>query len=526
MTNEALDSLARRVMLDAARQEYGALMAEMPEHTFLPAFERKMRRLLRRANHPLRRRIIQTAACLLLAAFLSGCAVLTVSPGARAAFMGWIKELRQEWFSYRYAGEADSSPRNTVYYPAWLPEGYREVVAPEPGTFVRGLYQNESGALLSFAYQVGLEKTVFHVEWENTNIQPVTVSRTQADFYQTPDGTNVLVWMDEARGIVFWLAAQLTEEELVQTAESLRESEPMDWVYRPTWLPGPVVLVSSVEADGEGNTVYETSEGDLITFCYSKSGRTPYTGRTGGQSIALERGTAALYPAEEGGADSVLTWADSETGYALWLISRVPEDELIQFAENVRIYTNNINSALESEPFPEDLLIGPPCEKVRQVLTEEFAANVKAHAERDAAVNIYMQDDYLEMKRAYMRSHISPRRESAMERVSDLLDRYTGADRPPSNHVLCLIDPFYFASITASDGHASAHIYDVYGHMIASYNSFNSDGGPWSDIWTLEELQFSYQATRIYAAAYREARTGLSGAQPDTRNAAGQTPTF
>ena len=50
MTNEALDSLARRVMLDAARQEYGALMAEMPEHTFLPAFERKMRRLLRRAN--------------------------------------------------------------------------------------------------------------------------------------------------------------------------------------------------------------------------------------------------------------------------------------------------------------------------------------------------------------------------------------------------------------------------------------------------------------------------------------------
>ena len=52
----------------AARQEYGALMAEMPEHTFLPAFERKMRRLLRRANHPLRRRIIQTAACLLLAA--------------------------------------------------------------------------------------------------------------------------------------------------------------------------------------------------------------------------------------------------------------------------------------------------------------------------------------------------------------------------------------------------------------------------------------------------------------------------
>ena len=58
--------------------------------------------------------------------------------------------------------------------------------------------------------------------------------------------------------------------------------------------------------------------------------------------------------------------------------------------------------------------------------------------------------------------------------------------------------------------YAAAHIYDVYGRMIASYNSYNSDGGPWTDIWTLEELQFSYQANQIYAAAYREARAGLA----------------
>lgn len=510
MTDEALDNLARQALLDAIHQEYGSLMAEMPEHNFLPEFEKKMRRMIRRANHPIRFRMIQTAACLLLAILLTGCTVLAVSPEARAAFAGWIKELQQEWFSYRYAGEVDSSPRNTVYFPAWLPEGYREVEAPEPGTFVRALYQNESGGLLSFAYQVGLEKTAFHVEWENTNIQPVTVSGKKADFYQnTPDGANVLVWTDEAQGIVFWLAAQLTEEELIQAAESLQESEPLDWVYRPTWLPGPVALVSSVEAGGEGNTVYETGEGDLITFCYSKSGKTPYAGRTGGQSIVLESGTAMLYPAEEGGMDSVLTWADNETGYALWLISRMPKEELIQFAESVRIYTNNINSTLESEPFSDDLIIGPPCEKVRQVLTEEFAANVKAYAERDAKANIYMQDDYHEMERAYMQTHISPQRESAMERVSDLINQYIGADQPPSNHVLCLIDPFYFASITASDGHAIAHIYDVYGHMIASHNSYNSDGNPWSDIWTLEELQFSYQANQIYAAAYREARMKL-----------------
>lgn len=44
--------------------------------------------------------------------------------------------------------------------------------------------------------------------------------------------------------------------------------------------------------------------------------------------------------------------------------------------------------------------------------------------------------------------------------------------------------------------------------MIASCNS---DSGPWTTTWTLEELQFTYQANPIYLAAYREARAALAG---------------
>ena len=58
--------------------------------TFSSAFERKMKKLIRRADHPIRYRIAQAAACLLLAALLSGCTVLAVSPEARAAFVGWV----------------------------------------------------------------------------------------------------------------------------------------------------------------------------------------------------------------------------------------------------------------------------------------------------------------------------------------------------------------------------------------------------------------------------------------------------
>ena len=52
MTGQALDQLARRVILDTARLEYGVLLEEAPEHSFSPAFERKMKRLLRRGRHP------------------------------------------------------------------------------------------------------------------------------------------------------------------------------------------------------------------------------------------------------------------------------------------------------------------------------------------------------------------------------------------------------------------------------------------------------------------------------------------
>lgn len=507
MTDQALDDLARRVMLDAARLEYGSLIAEMPDHDFSPAFEKKMQKLIRRANHPIRYRVIQTAACFLLVVLLSGCAVLTISQEARAVFVGWMKELQQEWFSYYYAGEIEGGPKNTVYYPMWLPEGYQEVEAPEPGTFVRALYKNESDELLSFAYQVGLEKMTFHVEWEDTELQQVTGSGLEADFYQnTPDGANVLVWTDEEQGIVFWLAAQLPEEELIQVAENVQESEPLDWVYRPTWLPGPVALVSSVEENGEGNTVYETGEGDLLTFCYSKSGTSPYAKRTDGQEVILEKGTAILYPPEEGGSDSVLVWMDDETGYVLWLVSPISVEDMVKFAESAEIYSHNINSAFESEPFGDEEIMAPPCEKVRRALTEEFIVSVKAYAERDAEANHYMQDDYHEMETDYMHTHISPDRETAIERVSDLMKTYANADGSLENHVLCLIEPFCFASIHLSEGYAIAHIYDIYGFMIASYSSA---GGSWTSMWTLEEWQFTYTVNQIYAAAYREARAKL-----------------
>jgi len=69
-------------MLDAARQEYGGLMAELPEHMFSPDFERRMKKLIHRADHPVRWRWMWVGrAAAILAALLMLASVAAAAAG-------------------------------------------------------------------------------------------------------------------------------------------------------------------------------------------------------------------------------------------------------------------------------------------------------------------------------------------------------------------------------------------------------------------------------------------------------------
>ena len=92
MTDQALDDLARRVMLDAARLEYGDLLEELPEHDFSPEFERKMKNLIRQADHPARHRLLRTGQ--LVAALVALLLLLTVATAA-AGYDIW--RMLAEW---------------------------------------------------------------------------------------------------------------------------------------------------------------------------------------------------------------------------------------------------------------------------------------------------------------------------------------------------------------------------------------------------------------------------------------------
>lgn len=512
MTDRALDELARRVMLDAARQEYGSLMAELPEHDFSPAFEKRMRKLVRKAAHPIRNRVARAAACLLLAALVGGCSVLALVPEARAAFVGWVRDVYETWLVYQYEGERRGASEDTVFLPAWVPEGYEEIVPARAGSFVRAQYENQRGELLTVSYVTGADTLSLNVEWEGADVRGCAVNGLPADLYLNPgDGPNILVWTDGARNAAFWITAALDEGDLVRIAESIRESEPLPRRYCVTWLPlqyGGYYLESETEEGGSGETVYGNEQGFFITFGYSDDGARaprPEGGVGDAKTVHVDGRAAELYLSDKVGGDSVLVWPAAEGGSVLWVRAPLPEDELIQIGESVIVDLSRFSDLITIPVFNPENATRP--ELVERALADApFIARVQEYARADAQAGVYMSEEYNTFVREYQARHISPEREEAIARVSQLIGRYSRYEGGGEN-ILCLFGPFYTTGVSVGAHNTTAHIADERGRMIASYNS---GYGAWTMVPTAEEMQFDYCVRQIYMEAYRAERARLA----------------
>lgn len=511
MTDQALDDLARRVLLDAARQEYGSLMEELLEHQFSPAFERRMKKLVRRADHPVGYWTARTAACLLLAGVLLAGSVLALVPEARAALAGWVRDVYESWFEYRNVGENRPVSENTVYYPAWVPEGYKETAAPQAGTYVRAQYENSDRELLTVSYLKGTEtvygSSALNVEWEGAEVRPVQVGRLSADLYLNPEeGPNILVWTDEIKDAVFWIVAPLEEAELVRVAESVRESEPMPRRYCVSALPwGGYGLGSVVEEPGWGETVYENMSGNYsITFGYSADREDAPQPETEGYPVSVGEREGQIYPAAKDGGGKTLIWT-TESGDILWVVCPLPDEDMIWIGENVIVKLNRFSDLMELPVADTEV---PLLYLVEQALTEEFVAQVEDCARRDAQTRNRMSEEYRQLADGQEARYISPDREDAIARVSVLADELA-AKGVRGETITSLFGPFYTASIYVGWDDTTTHICDERGVMIASRNTRNNPD--WVLCPTAEEMQFTYIVNQIYSKAYSEARARLNG---------------
>ena len=343
MTDRALDDLARRVLLDVCGQEYGDAIEELPEHDFSPAFEKKMKKLIRRADHPIRYRVAQAAACILLAALLSGCTVLAISPEARNAFVGWVREIYDTYFVYRYYGETQALPEDVIYRPSWLPNGY-QIISEDIGNQIYIIYENEDGEPALFAYTRASESFTLNIDRDGREIsQRVFIGDISADLYidQDEGENNVLIWTDEHKGLVFYISAQLDCDELIKIAESVEAQEipKPQATYRPTWLPEGYSQSLVPDSEDLVNVLYASDAGSTILFAYSNSASSLHLfpqGETESFKVMVNDTPADFYLDNDSTKANWLVWEKPENDLIYWIAANLPMDDLIRIAESVQ----------------------------------------------------------------------------------------------------------------------------------------------------------------------------------------------
>lgn len=194
------------------------------QHVFSEEFEKKMRKLIRQARHPVFYQVAKRVAVILLAVLLSATAWLSVDTQARAAFFGWIREVYETHIVYRFTGEK-STDDFSHYTLGWLPEGYEEVstVSDNDMTDILYINANNSEEGLIFSYYRVHSGALLEILEPVGACHEVLIHGLPGHFYSAAEAgsTNSLVWVDEERGIVLSLSSFLSETDMLYIAENI-----------------------------------------------------------------------------------------------------------------------------------------------------------------------------------------------------------------------------------------------------------------------------------------------------------------
>lgn len=199
------------------------------EHKFSTKVERKILQTKPHTAQHIVYRTLKQVACVILAVLVSGTIWLSVDDTARAEFSGWVNEISETQFSYRYEGEEKDMEWDD-YRPTWIPRDFVETEVVDMGTgSVTVYYVNETGTQQSwFSYTLPTDQGGAHLfnnygmTYKTTKVNGVTADLIIANSERE---SNSIVWTDPDTNIIFEITAFLDEEDLVRMAESVKAVE-------------------------------------------------------------------------------------------------------------------------------------------------------------------------------------------------------------------------------------------------------------------------------------------------------------
>ncbi|MBQ1208769.1 MAG: DUF4367 domain-containing protein [Lachnospiraceae bacterium] len=339
--------LTDKLLAAAAAEVNEATLRVLPEPgdctpEFSPRFERKMRRVLRRGNHPAAYRVMQRAASIVLVLLIGFASILAVSPTVRAGVYGWIKETYETFVRYEFPGQSAGHDRKgedqtlekpVKYVMTALPERYTNIMEfEEYGNYI-ATYADEEGQVLHFSYGSGNTGSIY-IEGKGYDVTSFTICGQQADLYMAIDASNSngIIWGDRNSGTIFSISAYLDRDELIKLAESVRRADG----YLLTGLPDGYTMVDAREDSERYISVFiNEKEAQMIDFTYGFTDL--YLGMDGYDIVPamVDGKEAELYLSREPDRNNSVIWSDKETRLIFYVSAPMERDELIALAESV-----------------------------------------------------------------------------------------------------------------------------------------------------------------------------------------------
>ena len=219
--------ITEQMLQQAAAQLSDAMVksvADIP-HDFSPRFLRRMP-LFRRAQHPVRYRLVRQCAAVLLTLITVFGTLLALSPTVRAAVFGWIRTVVGKNIEY---SSQETTPPN-VHYDYSLPEildGYTLLELIEDGAGEKTyIYVSETGQLMQFGYVRGsTSSSLILFDPKDYTLFSDIVNGGPAEIYIAPNSTtnSVIIWEDTENNVLLFINANVTKEDLVALAEKVEK---------------------------------------------------------------------------------------------------------------------------------------------------------------------------------------------------------------------------------------------------------------------------------------------------------------
>lgn len=218
MTDQELDQMMRRALLDAAAQEAEALPQDPPELS--PRHGRSMRAMLR---DPLAWARSRRRPALRTAARHAAAVLVTVSPQVQADITRWVAEQTGNVLDFQFRGDSPAQPIPQYQITA-LPEGYVETERTDAFGAGNVTYKNSDGdmILLSYSYMQDGASSSFILNDTDT-MSDIRVSGMPGKLILSTEEKNFnrILWIDAAQNLQFTISAAAEESVIIAMAESI-----------------------------------------------------------------------------------------------------------------------------------------------------------------------------------------------------------------------------------------------------------------------------------------------------------------